>query len=144
YPEMVKLAGGVVAEVRTTVESGFKASIQQLEAARSSRTKLLVFVSPSNPTGAVYTPDEVAAVGRWAAEHGIWVITDEIYEHLVYGDATMSSLPVVAPEAADQTIVVNGVAKSYAMTGWRVGWAIAPAEVTTALADHQSHATSNV
>ncbi|MDX1509722.1 MAG: pyridoxal phosphate-dependent aminotransferase [Nitriliruptorales bacterium] len=144
YPEMVRLAGGTVVPVETTVDAGFRASVDQLEAARTERTKLLIFVSPSNPTGAVYPPDEIAAIGRWAAEHGIWVITDEIYEHLVYGDATMASLPVVAPEAAATTIVVNGVAKTYAMTGWRVGWSIAPADVAKAVQDHQSHATSNV
>ena len=144
YPEMVRLAGGTVVPIETSVGAGFRASVDQLEAARTDRTKLLVFVSPSNPTGAVYPPDQVAAIGRWAAEHGIWVVTDEIYEHLVYGDARMSSLPVVAPEAADRTIVVNGVAKTYAMTGWRVGWAIAPPVIAKALGDHQSHATSNV
>ena len=144
YPEMVRLAGGTVVPIETSVGTGFRASVDELEAARTDRTKMLVFVSPSNPTGAVYPPDQVAAIGRWAAEHGIWVVTDEIYEHLVYGDARMSSLPVVAPEAADRTIVVNGVAKTYAMTGWRVGWAIAPPVIAKALGDHQSHATSNV
>ena len=144
YPEMVRLAGGTVVAVETTVATGFRTSVEQLEAARTERTKVLVFVSPSNPTGAVYPADEIAVIGRWAAEHGIWVITDEIYEHLVYGDAQMASLPVVAPEAADTTIVVNGVAKTYAMTGWRVGWSIAPPDVAKAVQDHQSHATSNV
>ncbi len=144
YPEQVKLAGGVPVPVLTTVDAGFKASIEQLEAARTPRTKAIVFVSPSNPTGSVYTPDEVAAVGRWAADHGIWVITDEIYEHLVYGDAEHVSLPVVAPEAAERTIVVNGVAKTYAMTGWRVGWSIAPSEVAAGINKLQSQMTSNV
>ena len=144
YPEMVKLAGGTVVPVATDVDSGFRATVEQLEAARTERTKALVFVSPSNPTGAVYPPEETAAIGRWAAEHGIWVVTDEIYQHLVYGGATFSSLPVVAPEAADHTIIVNGVAKTYAMTGWRVGWTIAPHELARATATLQSQSTSNV
>ena len=144
YPEMVKLAGGTVVPVATDVDSGFRVTVEQLEAARTERTKALVFVSPSNPTGAVYPPEETAAIGRWAAEHGIWVVTDEIYQHLVYGDATFSSLPVVAPEAADHTVIVNGVAKTYAMTGWRVGWTIAPHELARATATLQSQSTSNV
>lgn len=144
YPEMVKLAGGTVVPVSTDVDSGFRATVDQLEAARTDRTKAIVFVSPSNPTGAVYPADEVAAIGRWAAEHGIWVITDEIYQHLVYGDAAFTSLPVAAPEAAERTIIVNGVAKTYAMTGWRVGWTIAPKELAKATATLQSQSTSNV
>ena len=144
YPAQVKLAGGVTVPVATTKETGFKATLDQLEAARTDRTKILVFVSPSNPTGTVYSPDEVAEVGRWAAEHGIWVVTDEIYEHLIYGDAEMASLPVVAPEAAERCVVVNGVAKTYAMTGWRVGWAIAPAEIAKGMGKLQSQLTSNV
>lgn len=144
YPEMVKLAGGTVVPVSTDVDSGFRATIDQLEAARTDRTKAIVFVSPSNPTGAVYPADEVAAIGRWAAEHGIWVITDEIYQHLVYGDAAFTSLPVAAPEAAERTVIVNGVAKTYAMTGWRVGWTIAPKELAKATATLQSQSTSNV
>src|SRR6202044_2172405 len=115
-----------------------------LEAARTDRTKLLVFVSPSNPTGAVYPPELVKAIGEWAAAKGIWVITDEIYEHLVYGDATFSSIPVQTPEIADTCVVLNGVAKTYAMTGWRVGWMIGPRDVISAAANLQSHATSNV
>jgi aspartate/methionine/tyrosine aminotransferase len=118
--------------------------VADLEAARTERTKLLVFVSPSNPTGAVYPPDEVAAIGQWAAAHGLWVVTDEIYEHLVYGDARFSSIPVAAPEIADTCVVLNGVAKTYAMTGWRVGWMIGPADVIKAATNLQSHATSNV
>ena len=110
----------------------------------TAATKALVFVSPSNPTGAVYPPEDVAAIGRWAVEHGIWVITDEIYEHLVYGDATFSSMPVEVPELVDRCIVVNGVAKTYAMTGWRVGWMIGPQDVVKAATNLQSHATSNV
>jgi len=144
YPEQIKLADGVPVAVSTTKETGFRASVDQLEAARTERTKALVFVSPSNPTGAVYPPEEVAAVGAWAAEHGIWVITDEIYERLVYGDAVFTSLPKVAPEAAARTIITSGVAKTYAMTGWRVGWAVAPVELAGGMAKLQSQATSNV
>jgi aspartate aminotransferase len=118
--------------------------VDQLEAARTERTKAIVFVSPSNPTGAVYPREEVAAIGRWAAEHGIWVLTDEIYEHLVYGEAEFSSMPVLVPEIADRCIVFNGVAKTYAMTGWRVGWMIAPVDVITAAASLQSQSTSNI
>lgn len=144
YPEMIRLAGGRVVEVATTEETGFRVTLDMLEANRTERTKMLLFVSPSNPTGAVYAPDEVEAIGRWADEHGIWVLTDEIYEHLVYGDAVFTSLPVAVPEIADRCIVINGVAKTYAMTGWRVGWMIAPKDVVKAAASMQSHATSNV
>jgi aspartate aminotransferase len=144
YPAQVKLAEGTPVAVPTTKETGFRTTVEQLEAHRTERTKAVVFVSPSNPTGAVYPADEIAAVGAWAAEHGIWVITDEIYEHLVYGEATMGSLPVLAPEAAERTIVVNGVAKTYAMTGWRVGWSIAPLEIAAGMAKLQSQVTSNV
>jgi aspartate aminotransferase len=144
YPEQIKLAGGVPVAVPTTKETGFRASVDLLEEHRTDRTKALVFVSPSNPTGAVYPAEEVAAVGRWAAEHGIWVITDEIYEHLVYGDATFVSLPAIAPEAAERTIIVNGVAKTYAMTGWRVGWSISPVDLAKGMNKLQSQATSNV
>jgi aspartate/methionine/tyrosine aminotransferase len=136
YPEVIALAGGV--------PSGFRASIDQLEAAVTPRTKVLLFVSPSNPTGAVYPRDEIEAIGRWAVEKGLWVLTDEIYEHLVYGDATHHSMPVVVPELAERCIVVNGVAKTYAMTGWRVGWMIGPADAVTAATNLQSHETSNV
>ncbi len=144
YPESIQLAGGVPVEVHTDETTGYRASIEQLEAARTEKTTMLVFVSPSNPTGAVYSPDEVAAIGRWAAEHGLWVVTDEIYEHLVYGDAVFSSMPVLVPEVADQCVVVNGVAKTYAMTGWRVGWMIGPKDIVKAATNLQSHATSNV
>jgi aspartate aminotransferase len=144
YPEMISLCGGRAVTLPTTTESGFKVTVDQLEAALTESTKALVFVSPSNPTGAVYSPEEVAEIGRWAVAAGIWVITDEIYEHLVYGDSVFSSLPVVVPEALKRCIVVNGVAKSYAMTGWRVGWMIAPADVTSAAISLQSHSTSNV
>jgi aspartate aminotransferase len=144
YPAQVQLSEGTTVAVPTDKSTGFRTSVEQLESLRTDRTKALVFVSPSNPTGAVYPREEIAAIGAWAAEHGIWVITDEIYEHLVYGEATMASLPVVAPEAADRTIVVNGVAKTYAMTGWRVGWAIAPAEIAKGMGKLQSQMTSNV
>ena len=144
YPEMIRLAEGTVVEVGATSATGFRVTLDQLESARTSRTKALVFTSPSNPTGSVYPPEEVEAIGRWCVEHGIWVVTDEIYEHLTYGDHTFSSMPVLVPDLADQCIVVNGVAKSYAMTGWRVGWSIAPADVTGKIISLQSHTTSNV
>ena len=144
YPEMIKLAQGTVVDLPTTVESGFRVTIEQLDAAVTDRTKAMLFVSPSNPTGAVYPPEEVEAIGRWAADRGIWIVTDEIYEHLVYGDAKFSSMPVLVPELAERCIVVNGVAKTYAMTGWRVGWTIAPRDVATAITNLQSHMTSNV
>ncbi|MBB5121513.1 aspartate aminotransferase [Streptomyces eurocidicus] len=144
YPESIRLAGGVPVEVVADETTGYRVSVEQLEAARTERTKVVLFVSPSNPTGAVYTRDQVEEIGRWAAEHGLWVLTDEIYEHLVYGDAEFSSLPVVVPELRDKCIVVNGVAKTYAMTGWRVGWVIGPKDVVKAATNLQSHATSNV
>lgn len=144
YPESIKLAGGVPVDVVADETTGYLVSVDQLERARTDRTKVLLFVSPSNPTGAVYTREQVAEIGRWAAEHGLWVITDEIYEHLVYGDAEFSSIPVVVPELADRTLVLNGVAKTYAMTGWRVGWMIGPKDVVKAATNLQSHATSNV
>ncbi len=144
YPEAIKLAGGVPVDVITDEATGYLATIEQLDAARTERTKVLLFVSPSNPTGAVYPPDQVAAIGRWAAAQGIWVVTDEIYEHLVYGEAQHVSIATVAPELGDRVVVVNGVAKSYAMTGWRVGWLIGPDDVVKAATNLQSHATSNV
>ena len=144
YPEAIGLAGGVMRTVPTDERTGYLASISDLEAARTDRTKVVLFVSPSNPTGAVYPPDQVAAIGEWAAAHGLWVVTDEIYEHLVYGDAVFSSIPVQAPAVAGTCVVVNGVAKTYAMTGWRVGWMIGPKDVIGAAANLQSHATSNV
>jgi aspartate aminotransferase len=144
YPESIALAGGVPVPVLTDESTGYLVSVEQLEAARTERTKILLFVSPSNPTGAVYPPGLVAEIGRWAAEQGLWVVTDEIYEHLVYGDARFVSMPVVAPEITDRCVVLNGVAKTYAMTGWRVGWMIGPADVIKAAANLQSHATSNV
>jgi aspartate/methionine/tyrosine aminotransferase len=144
YPESIALAGGVPVPVMTDENTGYLVSVEQLEAHRTERTKVLLFVSPSNPTGAVYPPELVAQIGRWAAAAGIWVITDEIYEHLVYGNAQFVSMPVVVPELADRCVVLNGVAKTYAMTGWRVGWMIGPADVIKAAANLQSHATSNV
>jgi len=144
YPEAIRLAGGVPVVVPTDESTRFRATVDALEAATTERTKVLLFVSPSNPTGAVYTAEETAEVGRWAAERGLWVVTDEIYEHLVYGDHRFSSMPALVPELADRTIVVNGVAKTYAMTGWRVGWMIGPNDVIKGAANLQSHATSNV
>jgi aspartate/methionine/tyrosine aminotransferase len=144
YPEAIILAGGVPVEVATTDAQGFRVTVAQLEAARTERTKAIVFVSPSNPTGAVYPPEEVEAIGRWAVEHGIWVITDEIYEHLVFGDHRFTSMPALVPELADTCIVLNGVAKTYAMTGWRVGWMIGPKDVIAAATNLQSQSTSNI
>ncbi|AGP55867.1 pyridoxal phosphate-dependent aminotransferase [Streptomyces rapamycinicus] len=152
YPESIRLAGGVPVEVVADETTGYRVSVEQLEAARTKNTKVLLFVSPSNPTGAVYSREQVEAIGRWAADNGLWVLTDEIYEHLVYGDAAARasaeglshSLPVVVPELRDKCIVVNGVAKTYAMTGWRVGWVIGPKDVVKAATNLQSHATSNV
>jgi aspartate/methionine/tyrosine aminotransferase len=144
YPEAIRLAGGVPVEVLADETQGYKVTPEQLEAARTDRTKVLLFNSPSNPTGAVYTRDEVETIGRWAVEHGLWVLTDEIYEHLVYDGAEAASLPVVVPELADTCVVVNGVAKTYAMTGWRVGWVVGPTDVVKAATNLQSHATSNV
>ncbi len=144
YPEQIKLADAVPVALPTTTERGFQVSVAQLEAARTERTKALVFVSPSNPTGAVYSPEATAEVGRWAAEHGIWVITDEIYQHLVYGSASFTSIAAAAPEVAPRTIIASGVAKTYAMTGWRVGWAVAPAELAAGMSKLQSQLTSNV
>src|SRR5688572_18661334 len=144
YPEAIRLAGGVPVEVPTDETTGYLASPELLERYRTPRTKVLLFVSPSNPTGAVYPPDQVADIGRWAVEHGLWVVTDEIYEHLVYGDATFTSIVTAVPELADRCVVVNGVAKTYAMTGWRVGWLIGPTDVVKAATNLQSHSTSNV
>ncbi len=144
YPEAIRLAGGSPVVVLTDESSGYLADVAALEAARTDRTKVLLFVSPSNPTGAVYPPDQVADIGRWAVEHGLWVVTDEIYEHLVYGDATFTSIVTAVPELADRCVVVNGVAKTYAMTGWRVGWLIGPTDVVKAATNLQSHSTSNV
>ncbi|MDQ3664426.1 MAG: pyridoxal phosphate-dependent aminotransferase [Actinomycetota bacterium] len=144
YPEAVRLGGGVPVEVLADETQDYLVTVDQLEAARTPRTKVLLFCSPSNPTGAVYPPDQVEAIGRWAAESGLWVVTDEIYEHLVYDDARAVSMPVAVPELADHCVVVNGVAKTYAMTGWRVGWLAGPPDVVKAATNLQSHATSNV
>jgi aspartate aminotransferase len=144
YPECITLGGGVPVVLPTTEASGFRVSIEQLEAARTPRTKILLFVSPSNPTGAVYPPDEVEAIGRWAVKHGIWVVTDEIYEHLTYDGHDFSSMPALVPDLAEQCVILNGVAKTYAMTGWRVGWMIGPRDVIGAATNLQSHSTSNV
>ena len=144
YPEVIKLAGGVPVEVPTGESHGYLATVDQLDAVVTDRTKILLFCSPSNPTGAVYPPEQIAEIGRWAAARGLWVVTDEIYEHLVYGDARFASIPVEVPELVDRCVVLNGVAKTYAMTGWRVGWMIGPVDVIKAATNLQSHATSNV
>lgn len=144
YPESIRLAGGVPVEVFAGPETGYKVSVDQLEAALTERTKVLLFVSPSNPTGAVYSPEATAEVGRWAAARGLWVVTDEIYEHLTYDGVPFTSIAAAVPELADQLVILNGVAKTYAMTGWRVGWMAGPADVVKAAANLQSHATSNV
>ncbi|MFJ6417551.1 pyridoxal phosphate-dependent aminotransferase [Paeniglutamicibacter sp. NPDC091659] len=144
YPEAIRLAGGVPVEVFAGPEQGYKVTIEQLEAAVTPKTKVLLFVSPSNPTGAVYAPEQVAEIGRWAASKDLWVITDEIYEHLTYDDAVFTSIATAAPELGDKVIILNGVAKTYAMTGWRVGWMAGPLDVIKAATNLQSHATSNV
>jgi aspartate/methionine/tyrosine aminotransferase len=144
YPESIRLAGGVPVEVVTDETTGYLAGVDQLEAALTPATKALLFCSPSNPTGAVYPPDQVAEIGRWANERGLWVVTDEIYEHLTYDDVRAVSMPVAVPDLAERCVVVNGVAKTYAMTGWRVGWLLGPPDVVAAAGNLQSHATSNV
>ena len=144
YPEPIALAGALTTVLPTDERTGFRVTIDQLDAAKTSRTKALLFVSPSNPTGAVYPKSEIEAIGRWAVDNDVWVITDEIYEHLVYGDAVHHSLPTLVPDIADRCIVLNGVAKTYAMTGWRVGWLIGPPDIAKAAGTLQSHQTSNV
>ena len=144
YPESIALAGGTAVPLSTDTASGFRVTVDQLEAARTPATKALMFVSPSNPTGAVYPADEMEAIGRWAVEHGIWVIADEIYEHLIYDDHVHHSMRALVPELADHFVAVNGVAKTYAMTGWRVGWMIGPTDLIRAASNLQSHGTSNV
>jgi aspartate aminotransferase len=144
YPEAIKLAGATPVVVPSGPDGGFLTSVETLEAHRTDKTRAIMFVSPSNPTGAVFPPDLVRAIGEWAVEHDLWVITDEIYEHLVYGAAEFSSMPALVPELADRCVVVNGVAKTYAMTGWRVGWLIGPEAVAEGAARLQSHMTSNV
>ncbi len=144
YPECIKLAGGIPVQVFADETQGYLVSVEQLEAARTPRTKALLFCSPSNPTGAVYSREQVKAIGEWAVKNGIWIISDEIYEHLLYDGAAAPSLPVVVPELANQCIILNGVAKTYAMTGWRVGWMIGPKDVIKAATNLQSHLSSNV
>ncbi|MHB1582381.1 MAG: pyridoxal phosphate-dependent aminotransferase [Acidimicrobiales bacterium] len=144
YPESIALAGGVAVAVPTDEAQGFKVTVDQLEEARTERTKALLFVSPSNPTGAVYRRDEIEAIGRWALDRGLWVLADEIYEHLTYGGAEHHSMPVVVPDLAGRCLVANGVAKTYAMTGWRVGWLLGPTDAIAAATNIQSHETSNV
>lgn len=144
YPEPISLFGGSPTPITTTAASGFRVTVEQLEAAYTSRTKALVFVSPSNPTGAVYPRSEIEAIGEWAVERDIWIVTDEIYEHLTYDEVEHHSMPVLVPEIRDKCLILNGVAKTYAMTGWRVGWMIGPSAVVTIAANLQSHSTSNV
>ncbi len=144
YPEAVYLTGAKPVAVITNEANGFRLTVEDLERARTEKTKLLVFVSPSNPTGAVVRPEEIIEIGRWAAQHDIWVMCDEIYEHLVYGDAEHVSMPVVTPELGDRWVVVNGVAKTYAMTGWRIGWMIGAPDVMNAAVNYQSQTTSNI
>ena len=144
YPECIKLAGGISVEVFADESQNYLVTVDQLEAARTPKTKAVLFCSPSNPTGSVYSAEQVKAIGQWALAHGIWIISDEIYEHLLYDGATAPSLPVVVPGLADQTLIINGVAKTYAMTGWRVGWMIGPKDVIKAATNLQSHLTSNV
>ncbi|MCT2007185.1 pyridoxal phosphate-dependent aminotransferase [Micrococcus lylae] len=144
YPEAVRLAGGVPVEVFAGPEQGYKVTVDQLEEAVTAKTKVLLFVSPSNPTGAVYSPEETEAVGRWALDRGLWVVTDEIYEHLTYDGVPFTSIVKAVPELAEQAVILNGVAKTYAMTGWRVGWMAGPLDVIKAATNLQSHATSNV
>jgi len=144
YPECIKLAGGTAIEVFADETQNYLVSVEQLEAARTPKTKALLFCSPSNPTGSVYSPEQVKAIGEWAVKNNIWIISDEIYEHLLYDGATAPSLPVVVPAIADTCIILNGVAKTYAMTGWRVGWMIGPKDVIKAATNLQSHLTSNV
>ena len=144
YPEAIKLAGGRSVEVFADESQNYLVTVDQLEAARTGKTKALLFCSPSNPTGSVYSPEQVKAIGEWALKNKVWIIADEIYEHLLYDGATAPSLPVVVPGLADTTIIINGVAKTYAMTGWRVGWMIGPKDVIKAATNLQSHLTSNV
>jgi len=144
YPEAIKLAGGVQVDVFAGADQDYLVTVEQLEAARTPRSKVLLFVSPSNPTGAVYSPDQVAAIGAWALKHGLWVISDEIYQNLTYDGVRAMSIVEATPELADRTILVNGVAKTYAMTGWRLGWMVGPADAIAAAANLQSHLSSNV
>jgi len=144
YPEAIKLAGGTMVEVFAGADQGYLVTVEQLEAARTDKTKVLLFVSPSNPTGAVYTPEQTKAIGEWALEHGIWVISDDIYQNLVYDGVRAVSIVEAVPALAETTILVNGVAKSYSMTGWRLGWMVGPIDAMKGAANLQSHLTSNV
>ena len=144
YPECIKLAGGIPVEVFADESQEYLVTVDQLEKAITPKTKVLLFCSPSNPTGSVYSPEQVRTIAKWADEKGLWIITDEIYEHLLYDGATAPSIPVLHPGIADRTIILNGVAKTYAMTGWRVGWMIGPKDVIKAATNHQSHLSSNV
>ena len=144
YPEAISLAGGKTVEVFAGSDQDYKVTVEQLDKAKTSRTKVLLMCSPSNPTGAVYSKEEIAAIGNWAHKNDLWVITDEIYQNLVYDGAKAYSITEVVPELIDKTIMVNGVAKSYAMTGWRLGWMTGPADAMKAAANLQSHLTSNV
>jgi len=144
YPECIKLAGGVSVEVFADESQNYLVSVAQLEKALTPKTKVLLFCSPSNPTGSVYSPEQVKEIGQWALKNNLWVVTDEIYEHLLYDGATAPSICVAVPELADRTIIINGVAKTYAMTGWRVGWMIGPKDVIKAATNLQSHLSSNV
>jgi aspartate aminotransferase len=144
YPEAIRLAGGEPVEVFADEDQDYLVTVDQLDAARTPRTKVLLFCSPSNPTGAVYSAEQVRVIGEWALRHGIWVVTDEIYEHLVYDGVRAASIVAEVPELADTAVVLNGVAKTYAMTGWRVGWLVGPKDVVKAATNLQSHLTSNV
>jgi len=144
YPEAIKLAGGKSVEVFADESQNYLVTVEQLEAARTPKTKALLFCSPSNPTGSVYSPEQAKAIGEWAVKNNVWVISDEIYEHLLYDGAKAPSLPVLVPGLADTCIIINGVAKTYAMTGWRVGWMIGPKDAIKAATNLQSHLTSNV
>ncbi|MFM6968589.1 MAG: pyridoxal phosphate-dependent aminotransferase [Microbacteriaceae bacterium] len=144
YPEAIALAGGVMVEVFAGADQGYRVTVEQLDAALTPKTKVLLFVSPSNPTGAVYSEAETKAIGEWALEKGLWVISDEIYQNLIYDGERAPSITAVVPELTNQTILVNGVAKTYAMTGWRLGWMVSPADVTAAASNLQSHLSSNV
>jgi aspartate aminotransferase len=144
YPEAIKLAGGVQVDVFAGADQNYLVTVDQLEAARTPRTKVLLFVSPSNPTGSVYSPEQTKAIGEWAESHGLWVIADEIYQNLTYDGVTAVSIVEAVPALADRTILVNGVAKTYAMTGWRLGWMVGPADAIKAAANLQSHLSSNV
>ena len=144
YPEAIALADGVPVDIFAGADQGYKVTVDQLEAARTDRTKVLLFVSPSNPTGAVYSPEETRAIGEWAASHGLWVIADEIYQNLTYDGVRAVSIVEAVPALQDRTILVNGVAKTFAMTGWRVGWMVGPADIIKGAANLQSHLTSNI